>query len=70
MQEKRLCGEIKILPAHYLKMLEILSVEIYKGNVSKKSDAHNLFKVEPNKVDRVYDMLVRKGIAQAWSHTS
>ncbi|KAK9226182.1 hypothetical protein WN943_011229 [Citrus x changshan-huyou] len=63
--EKRLCGEIKILPAHYLKMLEILSVEIYKGNVSKKSDAHNLFKVEPNKVDRVYDMLVRKGIAQA-----
>lgn len=63
--EKRLCGEIKILPAHYLKMLEILSIEIHKGNVSKKSDAHNLFKVEPSKVDRVYDMLVRKGIAQA-----
>ncbi|KAJ4730214.1 Transcriptional adapter [Melia azedarach] len=63
--EKRLCGEIKILPAHYLKMLETLSVEIFKGNVSKKSDAHNLFKVEPGKVDRVYDMLVKKGIAQS-----
>ncbi|KAK2648247.1 hypothetical protein Ddye_015736 [Dipteronia dyeriana] len=63
--EKRLCGEIKILPAHYLKMLEILSVEILKGNISNKSDAHNLFKVEPSKVDRVYEMLVKKGIAQA-----
>lgn len=46
-------------------MLETLSVEIFKGNVSKKSDAHNLFKVEPGKVDRVYDMLVKKGIAQS-----
>ncbi|KAL5798100.1 hypothetical protein ACOSQ2_002920 [Xanthoceras sorbifolium] len=63
--EKRLCGEIRILPSHYLKMLEILSVEIMKGNISNKSDAHNLFKVEPSKVDRVYEMLVKKGIAQA-----
>ncbi|KAK1567827.1 hypothetical protein Q3G72_017200 [Acer saccharum] len=63
--EKRLCGEIRILPSHYLKMLEILSVEIMKGNISNKSEAHNLFKVEPSKVDRVYEMLVKKGIAQA-----
>ncbi|XP_044503487.1 transcriptional adapter ADA2a-like isoform X2 [Mangifera indica] len=63
--EKQLCGEIRILPTHYLKMLEILSVEIMKGNINKKSDAHNLFKVEASKVDRVYDMLVKKGIAKA-----
>ncbi|KAK3184532.1 hypothetical protein Dsin_031818 [Dipteronia sinensis] len=63
--EKRLCCEIRILPSHYLKMLEILSVQIMKGNISNKSDAHNLFKVEPSKVDRVYEMLVKKGIAQA-----
>ncbi|EOY01371.1 ADA2 2A isoform 5 [Theobroma cacao] len=63
--EKKLCSEIRILPSHYLSMLQTLSVEIMKGNIGKKSDAHNLFKVEPSKVDRVYDMLVKKGIAQA-----
>ncbi|XP_041024658.1 transcriptional adapter ADA2-like isoform X3 [Juglans microcarpa x Juglans regia] len=63
--EKRLCGEIRILPSHYLNMLQIISLEIMKGNVTKKSDAHSLFKVEPSKVDVVYDMLVQKGIAQA-----
>lgn len=65
MQEKRLCGEVRILPSHYLNMLQIISLEIMKGNVTKKSDAHSLFKVEPSKVDVVYDMLVQKGIAQA-----
>ncbi|XP_021293192.1 transcriptional adapter ADA2a isoform X2 [Herrania umbratica] len=63
--EKKLCSEIRILPSHYLSMLQTLSVELMKGNIGKKSDAHNLFKVEPSKVDRVYDMLVKKGIAQA-----
>lgn len=62
--EKRLCVEIKILPPHYLNMLQIMSMEVMKGNVSKKSDAHSLFKVDPIKVDRVYDMLVKKGIVQ------
>ncbi|KAL5783725.1 hypothetical protein ACOSP7_008754 [Xanthoceras sorbifolium] len=52
LKEKRLCGEIRILPSHYLKMLEILSVEIMKGNISNKLDAHNLFKIEPSKVDK------------------
>ncbi|GMI83442.1 homolog of yeast ADA2 2A [Hibiscus trionum] len=63
--EKQLCSEIRILPSHYLSMLQTLSMEIMKGNISKKSDAHNLFKVEPSKVDRVYEMLVNKGIVQA-----
>lgn len=62
--EKRLCSEIRLAPAHYLKMQETLSVEIFQGNVTKKSDAHRLFKIEPSKVDRVYDMLAKKGIAQ------
>ncbi|KAK3033980.1 hypothetical protein RJ639_033265 [Escallonia herrerae] len=62
--EKQLCGAIKILPAHYLNMLHTMSVEILNGNVTKKLDAHGLFGVDPSKVDRVYDMLVKKGIAQ------
>ncbi|XP_061962138.1 transcriptional adapter ADA2a isoform X3 [Populus nigra] len=63
--DKRLCCELRILPAHYLNMLHIMSIEITKGTVTNKTDAHSLFKVESSKVDRVYDMLVKKGIAQA-----
>ncbi|KAE7995238.1 hypothetical protein FH972_000058 [Carpinus fangiana] len=62
--EKRLCGEIQLPPPLYLKMQEIMSIEIIKGSVTKKSDAHHLFKLEASKIDRVYDMLVKKGIAQ------
>lgn len=62
--EKRLCSEIRLPPALYLSMQEIMSIEIINGNVSKKADAHHLFKLETSKIDRVYDMLVKKGIAQ------
>ncbi|CAN6913245.1 unnamed protein product [Brassica oleracea] len=62
--EKRLCSETKLVPPVYLQMQQVMSREIFKGNVTKKSDAYSLFKVDPTKVDRVYDMLVKKGIAQ------
>ncbi|CAN8324768.1 unnamed protein product [Cochlearia groenlandica] len=62
--EKRLCMETKLVPPVYLQMQQVMSHEIFKGNVTKKSDAYNLFKIDPTKVDRVYDMLVKKGIAQ------
>lgn len=65
MQEKQLCDEIRILPAHYLNMLQTMSMGILNGNITKKSDAHGLFNVDPNKLDKVYEMLVKKGIAQA-----
>ncbi|XP_057796704.1 transcriptional adapter ADA2-like isoform X2 [Salvia miltiorrhiza] len=62
--EKQLCGEIRILPAHYLNMLQTMSMGILSGNLTKKADAHGLFNVDPGKVDKVYDMLIKKGIAQ------
>ncbi|GFP84885.1 transcriptional adapter ada2, partial [Phtheirospermum japonicum] len=62
--EKQLCGEMRILPTHYLNMLQTMSMGILNGNVTKKSDAHGLFNVDPSKVDKVYDMLIRKGITQ------
>lgn len=61
--ERRLCGEIRLLPSHYLNILQTMSMEVMNGNITKKSDAHSLFKVDPIKVDRIYDMLVKKGIA-------
>ncbi|KAL9251297.1 Transcriptional adapter ADA2b-like protein [Drosera capensis] len=61
--EKRLCQEMKILPSHYLNMIKVMSMEIMKGNITKRSDAYGLFKVDTSKVDRIYDMLQKKGLA-------
>uniref|UniRef100_A0A2P2L1B5 Uncharacterized protein n=1 Tax=Rhizophora mucronata TaxID=61149 RepID=A0A2P2L1B5_RHIMU len=63
--EKHLCGDIRILPAHYLNILQVMSTGIMKGTIAQKSDAYSLFQVEPGKLDKVYDMLILKGIAQA-----
>ncbi|CAI9089979.1 OLC1v1024639C1 [Oldenlandia corymbosa var. corymbosa] len=63
--EKRLCGEIRILPAHYLNMLQTMSMGVLSGSITKSSDAYGLFNVDPTKVDKIYDVLVRKGIGQA-----
>ncbi|PWZ22856.1 Transcriptional adapter ADA2 [Zea mays] len=59
--EKLLCCQNRLLPSHYLRMQEVLMQEIFKGSVLKKEDAHVLFKVDPTKVDSVYDMLVFSG---------
>lgn len=65
-QEKQLCREIRLPPTDYLKMQELMTIQIMSGYIAKKSDAYSFFnKVEPSKVDRVYDMLVKKGLAQA-----
>lgn len=63
--EKQLCSEIRILPSHYLNMLHTMLTETLNGNITRKSDAHGLFKVEPSKVDKVYDMFVKKGIVKS-----
>ncbi|MCI01454.1 transcriptional adapter ADA2-like [Trifolium medium] len=61
--EKRLCCELRMAPAMYLKMQEQLSVQMITGAVTSKSEAHQMFKMEdPIKIDRVYDMLIKKGI--------
>lgn len=41
-----------------------MSMEMLRGNLTKKPDAHSLFGVEPSKVDRIYDMLILKGVTE------
>ncbi|GAA0163252.1 DNA-binding transcription factor [Lithospermum erythrorhizon] len=60
--EKQLCREIQLTPSNYLKMQELITLNAFKGNITKKADAYPYFQVEPIKVDRVYDMLVKKGV--------
>lgn len=54
---------MRLAPAQYLKMQEVMTTQIFSGNIAKRSDAYSFFQIEPAKVDRVYDMLVKKGIA-------
>lgn len=61
--ERQLCRDIRMPPPHYLNMLELMTVHIYSGNITKKSDAYTFFQIETAKVDRVYDMLLKKGVA-------
>ncbi|KAM3345185.1 transcriptional adapter ADA2b isoform X1 [Capsicum galapagoense] len=61
--EKQLCREIRLSPHHYLRMQEVLTIQIYSGNITRKSDAYPLFQIEATKVDRVYDMLLKKGVS-------
>ncbi|KAJ0963543.1 hypothetical protein J5N97_028665 [Dioscorea zingiberensis] len=58
--EQQLCSQGRLFPSHYLKIQEVLVQEILKGAVTKKSDAHHLFKVDPSKVDRIYDIVIKK----------
>ncbi|GER56332.1 transcriptional adapter ADA2 [Striga asiatica] len=60
--EKQLCREMKLAPQQYLKIQEDMTTNFLTGNITKKSDAYSFFQVEPNKIDRIYDMLMRKGI--------
>ncbi|KAF7840527.1 Transcriptional adapter ADA2b [Senna tora] len=61
--EKRLCRDLRLSPAMYLKMQEVLTLQILCGNVTAKSDAHHLFNMDTAKIDSVYEILVKKGIA-------
>ncbi|CAN6484971.1 unnamed protein product [Victoria cruziana] len=64
MTEQQLCCQTRLLPAQYLRMKEALMLEALKGSVLKKTDAYELFKVEPSKVDRVYELAMKMGWVQ------
>lgn len=59
--EQQLCTQNRLLPAHYLRMKEVLMLESLKGSSVKRSDAYRFFKVDHGKVDKVYDLLSRMG---------
>lgn len=62
--EQELCAQYRLLPAHYLKMKEHLMLESMKAGQVRRSDAYQMFKVDPTKTDRVYELLLSKGWIQ------
>ncbi|CAI9782150.1 unnamed protein product [Fraxinus pennsylvanica] len=64
LKEKQLCREIRLPAPHYLRMLEFMTIQMMSGNINQKSHAYSFFQIEPTKIDRVYDMLLEKGMVQ------
>ncbi|XP_024363193.1 transcriptional adapter ADA2 isoform X3 [Physcomitrium patens] len=62
--EQDLCVQHRLIPAHYLRMKEHLMLESLKSGQVRRSDAHQMFKVDPVKTDRVYELLLSKGWIQ------
>ncbi|XP_020570652.1 transcriptional adapter ADA2-like isoform X2 [Phalaenopsis equestris] len=58
--EQIFCCQNRLFPSHYLKMQEVLVQEILKGAVAKAADAHQLFKFDPDKIDKIYDLVAKK----------
>lgn len=63
--EQQLCCKNKIFPASYLKMKEVLMLESLKSGQIKRSDAQQLLKAYPSKVDVVFDLLLQMGWVQS-----
>lgn len=64
LTEQDLCSQFRLLPAHYLKMKETLMLESMKRGQVSRQDAYHMFKVDPIKTDRVYELLVAMGWIQ------
>lgn len=63
-QEQDLCAQCRLLPAHYLKMKEVLMLESIKNGQVSRADTYQMFKVDPLKTDRVYELLLSMGWIQ------
>eukprot|EP00252_Welwitschia_mirabilis_P026515 TRINITY_DN8728_c0_g1_i1.p1 TRINITY_DN8728_c0_g1~~TRINITY_DN8728_c0_g1_i1.p1 ORF type:complete len:589 (-),score=136.18 TRINITY_DN8728_c0_g1_i1:409-2175(-) len=64
VHEHDLCVQNRLHPALYLKMKEELMLGFLKGCPMKKTDAYDRFKINPNKVDKVYDFLRTRELIQ------
>ncbi|EFJ14661.1 hypothetical protein SELMODRAFT_96986, partial [Selaginella moellendorffii] len=63
--EQDLCSQLRLLPAHYLKMKEVLMLENVEKGGLRRDDACHLFKVDAAKTERVFDFLWKMGWIEA-----
>ncbi|KAJ7514548.1 hypothetical protein O6H91_23G049200 [Diphasiastrum complanatum] len=63
--EQDLCSQTRLIPSHYLKMKETLMLESMKKGHVKLEDAVLMFKVDPSKTERVFELLSRMGWIQS-----
>ena len=60
-REKELCVNCRLLPVHYLSIKEALMRASAEGQTLKRAEVRHMFKVEPAKAAKVYDLLLANG---------
>lgn len=60
-REQDLCTNCRLLPVHYLSIKEALMRASAAGDPLKRADVRHMFKIEPIKAIRVYELLVQNG---------
>ncbi|CAM6103370.1 unnamed protein product [Calypogeia fissa] len=64
LSEQELCQQCRLLPSHYLKMKEVLMFESMRKGQVRRSDAYGMFRVDPIKTDKVYELLMKMEFIQ------
>ena len=60
-RECDLCTNCRLLPVHYLSIKEALMRASAAGQPLRRTDVRNMFKLEPVKAIRVYELLLTNG---------
>ena len=60
-REREVCTNCRLLPVHYLSIKEALMRASAEGETLKRADVRHMFRVEPVKAIRVYELLLQNG---------
>ena len=60
-REQELCTNCRLLPVHYLSIKEALMRASAEGELLKRADVRHMFKIEPVKAIRIYELLLSNG---------
>ena len=57
-KELELCGNVRVVPAHYLVIKHALMKEFQQKGRLTRQEARNFFRFDPSKVQKIFDLLV------------
>ena len=60
-REKEVCVNCRLLPVHYLSIKEALMRASAEGETLKRADVRHMFRIEPVKAIRVFELLLANG---------
>lgn len=60
--ERAICSELRVLPATFLEIKQVLVVECGRMGGLRLADARPLVKIDVNKTRKIYDFLVTQGL--------
>ncbi|GFR44583.1 hypothetical protein Agub_g5858 [Astrephomene gubernaculifera] len=60
-RERELCAAVRLLPAHYLALKDMLLRDCEKNGPISKQDARSFFRLDPARSLRIYELLLAAG---------